>query len=122
MGLFRTRERVPLETLLDLAPGRAPGAEWEDADGEVRIRVRRADGPAVRLLAKFFTLPAERTVVLDRDGADVWRWADGSTRVRDMARRMADAHGWPEDRAREAVIRFLGMLSERRLIGFAGTP
>ncbi len=121
MPLFRSRERLSLDALLDLAPGRAPHAEWDVAGEEIRIRIRRADGRLVRLLSRFFTIPKERTLILDRDGADVWRWADGRTTVREMAGRLADAHGWPVDRARDAVIRFLGLLSDRRLIGFDGT-
>ena len=79
-------------------------------------------GPLARVLSRFFTLPPERTLVLDRDGSDVWRWADGRTRVREIASRLAAAHGWPEERARDAVVRFLGMLSERRLVGFQVPP
>jgi len=122
MKLFRKQERLSLESLLDLTPGRAPNVTWEVQGDEIRIKVRRTDGRLIRLLSRFFTLPAERTLVLDRDGADVWRWADGHTRVRDIAGRLALAHGWPEDRARDAVIRFLGLLSERRLVGFSDPP
>lgn len=121
MSIFRRSERLSLEALLELTPGRAPHVTWEAQGDEIRLTVRRADGPLVRLLARFFTLPAERTLVLDRDGAQVWRLADGRTRVRDIARGLAEAHGWPETQARDAVVRFLGQLSERRLVGF-GSP
>lgn len=122
MTLFRRRERLSLESVLDLTPGRAPHVSWDAAGDEIRLRVRRTDGPLARVLSRFFTLPPERTLVLDRDGSDVWRWADGRTRVREIASRLAAAHGWPEERARDAVVRFLGMLSERRLVGFQVPP
>lgn len=122
MRLFRRRERLSLESVLDLTPGRAPHVTWDAAGDEIRLHVRRKDGPLARVLSRFFTLPIERTLVLDRDGSDVWRWADGRTRVREIADRLAQAHGWPETQARDAVVRFLGMLSERRLVGFGGEP
>jgi hypothetical protein len=117
--LRQSRRKLSLAEVLDLAPVRAPHAEWREEGGEVEIAVRRHPGGLARVLSWFFTLPARKTFRLDRHGAEVWRRCDGATRVRDIAASLADLSGWPRAQAEESVVRFLAILSQRRLVGFA---
>lgn len=122
MPLIAARRALSADQALDLVPSRAPHVKWSAEPEEIRLIVRRSPGGVARFLGMFFTLPPTRAIQLDRPGSDVWRWCDGRTPVRAIADRMAEASGWPVARAREAVLRYLGTLSARRLVGFAEPP
>jgi hypothetical protein len=119
--LFRTGRKLSADEARDLLPARSPGTEVREEGADLLITLHRTPGRLARTLSLFFTLPATRTTRLDTFGARVWNMCDGRTPVRDIAGALARDHGWPSDRAEQAVLAFLHQLSERNLIGF-GVP
>ena len=119
---LRSRVRLSPEAVRNLCPVRAPHAEWTQDGDDLRVTIRRSPGRLARMASWVFTVPERRSFVLDRPGASVWQKCDGRTRVRAMAASMAQEFGWPADRAEHAVLAYLGLLSERRLVGFPPVP
>jgi len=119
--LFKKRERLKLDQVRSLVPLRAPAAEWRAEGEEIKIVIRRSEGLLPRVLALFFTVPAVKAFTLDKFGAEVWKLVDGTNSVGEVMRRFPLQSGWVEERKEAAVLQFLTMLSEKRLINF-GPP
>jgi hypothetical protein len=118
---FRTGRKLTVDEARGLRPVRAPAATTRHEGDELLVTITRSPGRLARWLSFFFTLPATRTTRLDAFGARVWDLCDGATPVSDIAGALARDHGWPADRAEQAVLAFLQQLSERNLVRF-GVP
>lgn len=116
------RQRLALDDVRRLFPLRAPHAEWTRVGEEIRVTVRRSPGAVARVVSWFFTVPDRRSFLLDRPGAAVWQRCDGRVPVGALVAAMAEEFGWSLQHAERAVLVYLGMLSERRLVGFLPAP
>jgi len=117
--LFKHRVKMTMAQVRELFPSRAPNVLCQSEGEEIRLTVNRSPGRLVTLLSYFFTLPLRKTILLDRFGARVWERCDGQTPAREIVASLAQQEGWPQDRTERAVLQFLSMLSERRLVGFS---
>jgi hypothetical protein len=82
------------------------------------VTVSRSPYAAARWLSYVLNMPARKTFLLDPHGARIWNLCDGKTSVRAIVNQLAMDHGWPEKRAREAVLLYLSTLSHRKLMNF----
>lgn len=107
-----------MERVLDLCPNRAPNAETQPEGEELRVTVSRSPNPGARLLSYILNMPVRKSFMLDRHGARIWEMCDGKRPVRSIVSQLASEHGWPEERAKEAVLIYLSALSRRKLMSF----
>ena len=116
--LWRSRQRIGTDEARRLVPLRAPHAVVREEGDDLVLTIHRTPGRITRIAAWFFTLPPTRSFRLDPFGARVWHLTDGARTVGAIAATLAGEHGWATARAEEAVLIFLGTLSERHLIRF----
>lgn len=117
---MKKMERLSLEDLLDSIPVSNQAARVEDS-GEglvvyLPIRQRWWMKPPFS-----WALPYrdERGVALDKLGAEVYRAIDGERTVEQIVERFAEAHRLRFHEARLAVMQFLRMLAERKIVVLA---
>lgn len=120
--LFKQRVKLSMAQVRELFPNRAPNAEWKSEGNEIHIMVHRSPSRLVTLLSRFFRIPLKKRFCLDEFGTFVWTHCDGRTRAGEIVTLLSQRTGWSEERTERAVLQFLSMLSERRLVGFANAP
>jgi len=113
---------MTIEQVRELFPNRAPNAKWTNEGDELKVTVERSPGRLASVISFFYKLPLTRTYLLDRFGAKVWNRCDGRTPACEIISAISRQTGWPEDRTERAVLQFLSMLSQRRLLGLSGKP
>lgn len=107
-----------MEQVLDMFPTRAPKVETQQHGDDLQITVAGSPNPAARLISRILNVPVSKTFMLDNHGARIWQLCDGKTSVREIVSRLASEHGWPQERAQEAVLIYLSTLSQRKLMSF----
>ena len=120
--MLRDRKKIGMREALELIPLRAPMVQMRPEGEQTKLVVERARTRMAAFLSKFFTIPSEKSFMLDRYGSEVWKLSDGTKNVKTIASKLSREFGWPQENAQRAVLMFLTRLSQRRLVSFSSSP
>jgi hypothetical protein len=110
-----TREEV----LAALVVKNLSAGEEKRADGGVVLSYPVELTGIMKFLHRFSSKKHDkltRRVELDKAGADVWRLADGSHTVSDIAANIAGSYHVPAEEAEKSTVIYIRMLAERGLV------
>ena len=117
--MFRRQRKFRREEVLAARPIQNPATSWEkDMNEEAVIFIPRRDVWWVKLAAKIFSIPAERKLVLDRLGTEVWELCTGENTVKDLVEVFQKKHKLSPKQAETSMITYLNQMARRGLIGF----
>jgi hypothetical protein len=108
--------------MLEMRPLRNPKLEWREEDDTVVLQIRRAQTWKTRLIGAFVPVPAERNIVLDAIGADVWKMLDGQTTVQQIVRALARKYQLSAREAEISLQQFFRELGRRGYVVFMTAP
>jgi Coenzyme PQQ synthesis protein D (PqqD) len=109
--------------MLDSIPCLNPEVQWEELDSGVLMAVYKRDARGLKkLLVKLFHVPENAQVMLDETGTRVVRAVDGVRSVRALIAYVADEFKLSRKEAEVALLKYMEMLGQRRLVGFAVGP
>lgn len=103
---------------LALRPFRNPDVGWEETDGRVTLTVKRGTDWKVKLVNMLFPVPAEKRIVLDAIGSDVWRLCDGHINMDGIARRIGAQYQVGARQAELSLQQFFKDLGRRGYVAF----
>ena len=96
--------------------------KWEvDEKGEVSLTIPQDHKMWLRVLAKLFSLPGKRVIVLDHVGSYVWQLCDGQNSLRRISKQLSDKYNLTAKEAEMSLVEYLRALGKRGIIGFAVT-
>ena len=79
--------------LMKTLPLRNQLVKWEvDEKGEVSLTIPQDHKMWLRVLAKLFSLPGKRVIVLDDVGSYVWQLCDGQNSLRRISKQLSDKY------------------------------
>jgi hypothetical protein len=111
--------RISRENFLKAKPMRYPELEWEEDEKGLHVRIPRKRTLWFRILSKFLPLKRESRVVLDEQGAFIWKLCDGEHRTREIAEKLGEKYKIQVPDAENALKLYLSQLSKSGLVGFA---
>ena len=118
--MFRRPRGLTRETLLCAVPHLNPVVQWRELDtGEWVATFQKDLGWLARLVRKVFLIPELGQVLVDVQGAAVLRRIDGERTIRALAGYVAEEFAMKPEAAEASVLKYLNMLAEKRLVGFA---
>ena len=93
--------------------------KWEmDEKGEVSLTIPQDHKMWLRVLAKLFSLPGKRVIVLDDVGSYVWQLCDGQNSLRRISKQLSDKYNLTAKEAEMSLVEYLRALGKRGIIGF----
>jgi hypothetical protein len=108
--------------LMKTLPLRNQLVKWEvDEKGEVSLTIPQDHKMWLRVLAKLFSLPGKRVIVLDDVGSYVWQLCDGQNSLRRISKQLSDKYNLTAKEAEMSLVEYLRALGKRGIIGFAVT-
>ena len=108
--------------LMKTLPLRNQLVKWEvDEKGEVSLTIPQDHKMWLRVLAKLFSLPGKRVIVLDDVGSYVWQLCDGQNSLRRISKQLSDKYKLTAKEAEMSLVEYLRALGKRGIIGFAVT-
>ena len=108
--------------LMKTLPLRNQLVKWEvDEKGEVSLTIPQDHKMWLRVLAKLFSLPGKRVIVLDDVGSYVWQLCDGQNSLRRISKQLSDKYNLTAKEAEMSLVEYLRTLGKRGIIGFAVT-
>lgn len=108
--------------MLDARPVRNPNLEWREQDDSVVLHIERAQSWKTSIINFFVPMPAERDVVLDAIGADVWRMLDGQTTMQQISKALAKKYQLSSREAEISLQQFFKELGRRGYVAFIAAP
>ncbi|MCC6445465.1 MAG: PqqD family protein [Armatimonadetes bacterium] len=112
--------RLSRSEALGAYPVRNRLVDWEcNEAGEAVLKVPRRDSGWIRWVARFFSLPRHREIVLDEVGTLLWTLCDGGKTVEEVVRLLCKRYRLNYRQGETSVTLYLKQLAERRLIAFA---
>ena len=117
------KPKVPARgELMKTLPLRNQLVKWEvDEKGEVSLTIPQDHKMWLRVLAKLFSLPGKRVIVLDDVGSYVWQLCDGQNSLRRISKQLSDKYNLTAKEAEMSLVEYLRALGKRGIIGFAVT-
>ncbi|HEX8463062.1 MAG TPA: PqqD family protein [Abditibacterium sp.] len=103
---------------LALRPARNPIIGWDESEGRVLLVVPRPNTWKIRLINRFFEVPATRRVDLDALGSFVWKRCDGQTTIEKLSRELQREYKLGAREAELSLQHFFQTLGRRGYIGF----
>lgn len=121
---LRLRKKPQLQynrdEVLNAYPLRNQLITWEEEEsGEVSLVIPQKQKTWIMLLAKVFSIPDKRVVVLDEVGAFVWKLCDGKSTIDLVTRRLRNEYGLTHKEAETSLLTYLRQLAKKGLIGIA---
>merc|ERR1712202_52245 len=108
--------------LMKTLPLRNQLVKWEvDEKGEVSLTIPQDHKMWLRVLAKLFSLPGKRVIVLDDVGSYMWQLCDGQNSLRRISKQLSDKYNLTAKEAEMSLVEYLRALGKRGIIGFAVT-
>ena len=108
--------------LMKTLPLRNQLVKWEvDEKGEVSLTIPQDHKMWLRVLAKLFSLPGKRVIVLDDVGSYGWQLCDGQNSLRRISKQLSDKYNLTAKEAEMSLVEYLRALGKRGIIGFAVT-
>ena len=115
---MRKRKVIGKEELLRARPYRNDSLTSERGDnGETLVVFKRKRTLLVWILARFFHLPEEKKITLDRIGSEVWGLCDGKNTVKEIVKEFGERHSLDTRDAERSLTAYLGELSRRGMLG-----
>jgi hypothetical protein len=106
------------EELLRLKPMRNPYLNWKKSEtGEVIITLSLDKAKKRNYFLKFFPIPKEKNISLDKIGTFVWEKCDGKHTIEQITQELCDEYKLMRQEAEISLTTFLQKLSEKRFIG-----
>ncbi len=97
-----------------LLPNQAARFVREEADGRITLAVpTRKPGFLFPPISWVIRPPKERLTVLDKTGALIWRWCDGTRNVESIVERFANMHHLSFHESRVSVTGYVSSLLQR---------
>ncbi len=114
--------QVAPKEFLEAKPLRHPDAEWKEDKKGLHVKLRAGIHPKKTLFSRFFSrlLPATREtrVLLDEQGAFIWRLCDGEQSIKGIAKRLSDQYKMLVPDAEAALDVYMVQLSKQGLVCF----
>lgn len=111
--------RISREEFLKAKPMHYPALEWEEDEKGLHVRIPRKRTLWFRVFSKFLPLKRESRVLLDEQGAFIWKLCDGEHRAREIAEKLSEKYNMRVSEAENALNLYLVQLSKSGLVGFA---
>ena len=106
--------------LMKALPLRNQLVEWESNDkGEIALTIPQNHKAWLRIIARVFSLPDKRVIVLDDVGSYVWQLCDGKKSLSQISKQVSDKYNLTVKEAEMSLIEYLRTLGKRGIIGFA---
>ena len=95
--------------------------EWESDDkSEIALPAIPQNHKAwLRIIARVFSLPDKRVIMLDDVGSYVWQLCDGKKSLSQISKQVSDKYNLTVKEAEMSLIDYLRTLGKRGIIGFA---
>ena len=117
--MLRRQPKFSRKEVLEAKPIQNPGTTWEkDLNEEVVVSIPRRNTGWINLLAKVFSIPPQRKIVLDRLGTEVWELCTGKNTVEDLVKVFHKKHKLTRKQAETAMMNYLNQMARRGLIAF----
>ncbi|MGD8545625.1 MAG: PqqD family protein [Candidatus Bathyarchaeota archaeon] len=112
--------KVSRREFLDIRPLRNPNLRWDkNEDEEITVYIPYKKGGRIRsFFSKFYEVPKERKIQLDKIGSHVWSLCDGNHTVQEIVEIIREQYKLVTEEAEAALQTYLNQLIERRLLGF----
>jgi hypothetical protein len=111
--------RISHEDFLKAKPMRYPELEWEEDEKGLHVRMPRKRTLWFRIFSRFLPLKRESRVVLDEQGAFIWKLCDGEHKASEIAEKLGEKYKIQVPDAENALKLYLSQLSKSGLVGFA---
>ena len=106
--------------LMKALPLRNQLVEWKaDDKGEVALTIPQNHKAWLRILARIFSLPDKRVIVLDDVGSYVWQLCDGQKSLSQISKQVSEKYNLTVKEAEMSLVEYLRTLGKRGIIGFA---
>jgi hypothetical protein len=120
-GILRRKSKdkssLSREQLVLSRPVRNPYLKWERKEGgEVVISVPRDKSKRANVLSKLVSLPEYRLVQLDKVGADVWLYCDGSKNFGQIMDQLQEKHRLSRREAEVSLTLYTRKLMEKKFL------
>lgn len=121
---LRLKKKPPLqytrEEVLNAYPVRNQLITWEEEEnGEISLVVPQKKSLWIKIVARLFSVPDKRVIVLDEVGAFVWKLCDGKHTIDLVVRRLRNEYSLTYKEAETSLLTYLRQLAKRGLIGIA---
>ena len=112
--------KVSRQEFLRIKPLRNPSLKWDkDDEDKVTIHLPYKKGGRLRnFFSRFYEIPEEKKVQLDKIGSLVWIMCDGNTTVKKVTKALRKNFKLVPEEAEAALKTYLNQLIERRFLGF----
>jgi hypothetical protein len=118
--MFEKKPRLSRRSMLASVPCLNPAVRWEELDSGCLMAVYKRHGRGVKkLLLKLSGLPEVGQLALDEAGTRVVRRIDGVNTVNDLIGYVAEEFKLSRKEAEVSTLKYMEMLGQRSMIGFA---
>jgi hypothetical protein len=119
LPFVRRKPVLTRDQALHARPVRNALLKWERGEeGETRLLIPRRKDLLGRALSRVFRAPANKEIVLDEVGSDIWELCDGSNSVEAIVSAICRTYRLTRRECEMSVGTYLKTLGDRNLVGF----